>query len=288
MTTWIPAFAGIQVTEGLRPGANGFPVRQPVIGSYDVAIVSDQGDPSMNRVIKAAALALTGMLVVGVSTLAWYGFAPPPAQHLALAPGLLDETSPAGQKRLDHATARADYGELARDFVAQSRRGFCGVATGTIVTNAVLHPATPVTQAGFFTPEAAAVRSELAVTFGGMTLANFAGLVRAHGLHVDVIHAADGNLAAFRRVADAVLSESAVYLVVNYDRAALHQAGGGHISPVAAYDAASDSFLILDVAAQKYPFTWVPAPALWQAMSGIDKGSGLTRGFALVRAAAPR
>ena len=240
----------------------------------------------MYRVLKATALALAGLLVVSVSTLAWYGFSAPPLQHLSLPPGLLDETSPAGQQRLAHATDRADYAELARDFVAQARRGFCGVATGTIVTNAALHPPTPVTQTSFFTPEAAAVRSELAVTFGGMNLAQFGGLVRAHGLHVDVVHAADSNLTAFRRVADAVLSESAVYLVVNYDRKALHQVGGGHISPVAAYDRASDSFLILDVAAQKYPFTWVPAAALWQAMSGIDKGSGLTRGFALIRAAA--
>lgn len=273
---------------GARPPHHGFPVPQPVIESYDAPTVSDQGGPSMYRVLKAAALALTGMVVVGVSTLAWHGFSAPPQQHLALPPGLLDETSAAGRQRLAHATDRADYDELARDFVAQSRRGFCGVASGTIVTNAALHPATPVTQASFFTPEAAAVRSELAVTFGGMSLAEFGGLVRAHGLHVDVIHAADSNLVAFRRVADAVLSESAVYLVVNYDRKALHQVGGGHISPVAAYDRASDSFLILDVAAQKYPFTWVPAPALWQAMSGIDTGSGLTRGFALVRAAAPR
>lgn len=238
----------------------------------------------MNRFLKATALVVTGVIVLGISGLAWYGFSPPPAQHLALAPGLLDAGSAAGRDRLAHAGARADYPELARDFVAQSRRGFCGVATGTIVTNAVLHPQPPLTQAGFFTPAAAAVRGELAVTFGGMSLDQFAGLVRAHGLRVDVVHASDGSLIAFRRVADAVLAESAVYLVVNYDRVALHQAGGGHISPVAAYDAASDSFLILDVAAQKYPFTWVPAPALWQAMSGIDKGSGRSRGFALIRA----
>lgn len=242
----------------------------------------------MKRIVKATALALTALLVIGLSGLAWYGFSPPPAQHLSLPPGLLDETSAPGLKRLDHAADKADYPELARDFVAQARRGFCGVATATIIANAALHPSPALTQARFFTPEAAAVRSELAVTFGGMTLDNFAGLVRAHGLRVDVIHAADSDLASFRRVADAVLSEPAVFMVANYDREALHQVGGGHISPIAAYDRASDSFLILDVAAQKYPFTWVPAPALWQAMSGVDKGSGLTRGFALVRTAALR
>jgi hypothetical protein len=44
---------------------------------------------------------------------------------------------------------------------------------------------------------------------------------------------------------------------VNYQRGALGQKESGHISPLAAYNAASDRFLILDVAAYKYPPVWV-------------------------------
>jgi len=51
----------------------------------------------------------------------------------------------------------------------------------------------------------------------------------------------------------------------------------------AAYHEASDSFLILDVAAYKYPPVWVPAQALWEAMQAVDSTSGRSRGFVVVR-----
>jgi hypothetical protein len=51
---------------------------------------------------------------------------------------------------------------------------------------------------------------------------------------------------------------------------------------VAAYDLASDQFLILDVARFKYPPVWVKAERLWLAMNTIDRASGKTRGFVLV------
>ena len=46
---------------------------------------------------------------------------------------------------------------------------------------------------------------------------------------------------------------------MNYLRKAIGQERGGHISPLAAYDAKSDRFLILDVARYKYPPVWVKA-----------------------------
>lgn len=59
-------------------------------------------------------------------------------------------------------------------------------------------------------------------------------------------------------------------MLVNYRRSALNQPGGGHISPIAAYHQKSDRFLILDVAAYKYPPTWVSTKELW---NGINSGS---------------
>ena len=49
------------------------------------------------------------------------------------------------------------------------------------------------------------------------------------------------------------------YAVVNYLRTKAHQAGGGHISPVAAYDEETDRFLVLDTASYKYPWFWISA-----------------------------
>ena len=53
-------------------------------------------------------------------------------------------------------------------------------------------------------------------------------------------------------------------------RAAIGQEKGGHISPVAAYDADTDRFLILDVSRYKYPPIWVEAADLFAAMNTTD------------------
>jgi glutathione-S-conjugate glycine hydrolase len=238
----------------------------------------------MHRGLKAAAIALAGTLVLGLSGVAWYAVSEPPPDRLPLVPDLVDATSAEGRQLLAGASARTDYDELRPYFESQSRRAYCGVATGSIVINAALHRHPPLTQSTFFTPEAAAVRSEIAVTFTGLTLEQLAAILRAHGLEVRVVHATEGGLESFRRVASATLAEPSEFLVVNYARAALKQEGPGHISPVGAYHAGTDRLLVLDVAAQKYPYTWVPLPQLWNAMNTVDSASGQTRGFLLVRA----
>ncbi|KAL7464920.1 hypothetical protein ACHAXS_005248 [Conticribra weissflogii] len=59
-------------------------------------------------------------------------------------------------------------------------------------------------------------------------------------------------------------------VLVNYDRKALGQVGGGHFSPLGAYHAPTDSFLIMDVAKYKYPPVWVGVETLWEAMGTVD------------------
>ena len=71
------------------------------------------------------------------------------------------------------------------------------------------------------------------------------------------------------------------YVIVNYLRAALGQAGGGHISPLGAYDAATDSVLILDVHPSHYPWVWVPLATLVQGMRTRDMNEN--RGYILAR-----
>jgi hypothetical protein len=75
-------------------------------------------------------------------------------------------------------------------------------------------------------------------------------------------------------------------VIVNYQRSEVGQESMGHISPLAAYNAQSDRFLLLDVARYKYPPTWVAAGALWKGMDSSDISSGKTRGFLLVASAA--
>ena len=76
------------------------------------------------------------------------------------------------------------------------------------------------------------------------------------------------------------------YVIVNYLRRAIGQERGGHISPLAAYDADTDRFLILDVSRYKYPPVWVGAVELFAAMNTIaDRDSdNKTRGYVLISA----
>ena len=71
-------------------------------------------------------------------------------------------------------------------------------------------------------------------------------------------------------------------LVVSYSRKVLQQTGSGHFSPLAAYDATSDSVLILDMARFKYGAHWVPLPLIFDAMRPIDPDTGKSRGYTLV------
>ena len=73
-------------------------------------------------------------------------------------------------------------------------------------------------------------------------------------------------------------------MIVNYLRKAIGQERGGHISPLAAYDAETDRFLMLDVARYKYPPVWVEAEDLFAAMNTTDADNqNRTRGYVLVR-----
>jgi hypothetical protein len=61
------------------------------------------------------------------------------------------------------------------------------------------------------------------------------------------------------------------YVVVNYWREAVGQQGGGHISPLAAYDPESDSFLVLDVNPASAGWVWMPTATLVKGMRTFDR-----------------
>ena len=67
--------------------------------------------------------------------------------------------------------------------------------------------------------------------------------------------------------------------------AGLNTAGyitGDRGSPLGAYDADSDRFLVLDVASYKWPAVWVEATTLFTAMDTVDPDGGATRGFVVI------
>lgn len=138
-------------------------------------------------------------------------------------------------------------------------------------------------QPGFFTDATSEVRSWTSITFGGMPLTDLGGLLRAHGARATVHHAGDHDVETFRAEVARNLDTSGDWLIVNYDRRAVGESGGGHISPLTAYDADRDLVLLLDTAAYKYPPHWVPVADLFTAMATVDSESERTRGWVVVR-----
>jgi len=230
-------------------------------------------------------------VVVGSPGLPGYTQGQGQAPQALAAPIPLRE--PAGQELLFRSDARADYGPLSQDFETQANLAYCGVATLVVVLNSLGVPAPAVPgYAGyrFWTQENVFggpggdrfVRAER-VRQEGMTLAQLHGWSSDHGLVVRRFHGDQLSLEQFRRLLREGLNDPQDRLVVNYLRTGIGQKGGGHISPIAAYDSGSDRVLILDVARYRYPAVWVKTGALWQSMGEIDRDSGQSRGLLILR-----
>jgi hypothetical protein len=201
---------------------------------------------------------------------------------------------PAGQTLLLEATARRDHGPLAQWFETQANLAYCGVASAVMALNSLAIPAPTAAGYGpyrFWTQSSAFsipgsggfVRPEV-VAREGMTLAQLQGwLAQQPDLVVERFHGDQLSLLQWRALLQRSLNDPEDRLLVNYQRSALGQPGGGHISPVAAYEITSDRVLILDVARYRYPAVWVRAEDLWRAMGTVDSSSGRSRGLLLIR-----
>ena len=218
---------------------------------------------------------------------------PPNPAALAQPGSPIPLPEPQGQTLLVQSVDRADYGPLAEQFLTQANLAYCGVASMVMVLNSLAVPAPPAVGYGsyrFWTQEnvfelanTRAVLGPEVVARQGMTLQQLRALLASHGLQARAIHGDRLSQAQFRLLLRSNLSAPTDRLLVNYDRQVLGQAGGGHISPVAAYHATTDRVLILDVARYRYPSVWVPLVDLWQAIRSTDSSSGLSRGVVVVR-----
>lgn len=266
-------------------------------------------DPLRHRFLLREGLAswTTGLGALAVSagvastvglwaTCGWSAPVPVPSRagQDAAAHALLPLAEPAGQSLLERARARVDYGPLAQWFETQGNLAYCGVASAVMVLNSLGVSAPPApgygsyrfwTQGNAFTIPGSQgfVRPEM-VAQEGMTLAQLQGWLAGNPeLVVERFHGDQLSLDQWRALLRRSLSDPQDRLLVNYLRSALGQPGGGHISPLAAYDASSDTVLILDVARYRYPAAWVSVADLWQAIRTVDDSSGRSRGLLIIR-----
>lgn len=201
---------------------------------------------------------------------------------------LLYLTSEAGEGRLLEADLNRDYFSLATYVETEQVLTFCGPASVAAVANSLdidrpspdrLYPWTLFTQDLLFNAANQALKAYGMVEHEGLTLAELDQFIENIGLAADHHFADETSVDELRIAIKTTLSDRDARLIVNYSRQALPQTGDGHISPVGAYDADTDSVLILDVAKYKYPPVWISVQKLHDGMMMIDTGSNRSRGF---------
>ena len=249
--------------------------------------------------------------------LAWVLAAGAPESAAAPTAPLVGWDSEESAERFARSAHRKDFFPLSNHFVSQDNKIFCGPVSSAIVLNAlrlgrkkglpqdsgsIAEDERAWLPKGFnpffgkYTPgnvlnERTKSRIEVLgkpIEIGGKPVRDFglqlhqlARVLDAHGLDV-TIRVVDDNAdaAAIRREIARNLAASDDYVLVNYARKSLGQPGGGHISPLGAYDEASDSFLIMDVNPNRAPWVWVKAADLIAAMRTFDTVEN--RGYLLI------
>lgn len=241
------------------------------------------------------------------------------ASAQAFSAELISFESAEGMKRLERSDAKIDFFPLANHFESQENKVFCGVASSVIVLNTLrLKNADfdlpkdnilltkeerrylpqgfdPIykryTQRSLLNSNTKS-RMEVfgkPVNINGKTVSDYglqlwqlAALLKSYGLDITsrVVNDSlkDDDI---RKELIENLENSGDYVLVNYSRKSLGQEGGGHISPLAAYDKKSDSFLVLDVSPNTARWVWVVAKDLFAAMRTFDTIEN--RGYLLVR-----
>lgn len=201
---------------------------------------------------------------------------------------LLYLTSDIGEDRLLEAELNRDYFSLATYLETEQVLTFCGPASVAAVANSLnidrpspdrLYPWTLFTQDLLFNAANQELKPYGMVEHEGLTLAELDQFIENIGLAADHHFADETSVDKLRSAIETTLSNRNARLIVNYSRQALPQVGNGHISPIGAYDADTDSVLILDVAKYKYPPVWISVQKLHDAMMLTDTGSNRSRGF---------
>lgn len=207
--------------------------------------------------------------------------------------------SPDGAERFRRSGSTPETLALISFDTTEERLTFCGPPSLSIALNSLgirkptpveMYPYALMSQASLFTEKNQEIKSYAKVEASGLTLdqlgkfaENMAEFTPDHKLEVDVIHATANKQGELRDRMRVALAAKATRVIVNYARKVVGQDGEGHISPVAAYDAPSDSFLVLDVARyKKYGPVWISYDTLFAAMNEKDPNSGIERGLLII------
>ncbi len=178
--------------------------------------------------------------------------------------------------------------KLLSHFTTQKTVTYCGVASAVMVLNStdIIPPVDSqhapyryFNQDDFFNDQVKKIITPEEVQKNGISLTKLSKVIQSYGLKAKPYFANELNLEEFRKILKNAISNQQ-FIIVNFLRTGLQQQGGGHHSPIAAYDKQTDRFLLLDVAGYKYPAYWAKTEDLWKAINTMDDGT--YRGFIII------
>ncbi|KAI9360045.1 Phytochelatin synthase, partial [Zopfochytrium polystomum] len=177
--------------------------------------------------------------------------------------------------------------QLSGNLAHQSEPAFCALGSLAIVLNALeVDPQKPWKGVWRWYDETVLDCSPPLeeVRRRGLTFGEFACLARCNGLDVIARQGSEVSKETFvRDIREVCEGTGSVQMVVSFSRKSLGQTGDGHFSPVGAYHRGADKVLVLDVARFKYPSYFVSTDMLYESMKPIDKETGVSRGYFLLR-----
>lgn len=118
----------------------------------------------------------------------------------------------------------------------------------------------------------------------GTSLAELKALLAVYGFQGEVTEATlapSKGATLFREVLKKTFSESERFLLANFKGDEMGATTEGTVSPLVAFDAKSDSVLVLDVTAHKNPWYWAPVEAFYRSMH-TQYNEGTWRGWIVV------
>ncbi len=190
-----------------------------------------------------------------------------------------------------HIAPDADFWRLMPTFTLQQTQTLCGVASAVMALNAMdlqkpvdvdYWPYPYFTQSNYFTAAVTEVITQQTAISNGVSRELLAETLRRHGVSVASVDGVALGEDALRNLLREALGDDGRFVLANFLRTALGQDGGGHWSPLVAYDEESDRVLVLDVAKYKYPPAWVRIDALRRAIATVDPTNRESRGLLIV------
>lgn len=219
-----------------------------------------------------------------------------------------------GLKKLERSKFKNDFYQLVNFYQPQENPLFCGIATTTMIRNALDYGNISSQKTGevanskggrisynlysqkdFFNDQTEIIKKRAVIELkepiagtkifdAGLSLGDFVKMLQVHNLQGDLTRVEKNdaeNFAKFRQILQNVLSEKSAFLVANFDGKVLGKATRGHFSPIVAYDEESDSVLVMDVALHKNQWYWVAADKIFAAMNTKDGDN--YRGYVVVK-----